>query len=84
LPAADELRRVPVQRPEPLLTVGPGLATAPPQLTLDDAKDGRAGGPGQKLEAESQKPATGEQKAAPDVARGDDALRAPRSGLRTS
>src|SRR5256714_6517398 len=43
LPAADELRRVPVQRPEPLLTVEPGLATAPPQLTLDDAKDGRAG-----------------------------------------
>src|SRR5260221_4918241 len=35
LPAADELRRVPVKKPEQLLTVGPGLATAPPeQLTL--------------------------------------------------
>ena len=30
LPAADELRRVPVQKPEGLLTVDPGLATVPP------------------------------------------------------
>ncbi len=30
LPAADELRRIPVTRPESLLTVDPGLATAPP------------------------------------------------------
>jgi segregation and condensation protein B len=30
LPAADELRRLPVERPESLLTVDPGLATAPP------------------------------------------------------
>lgn len=37
LPAADELRRVVVQKPESLLTVDPGLATAPPeQLTLTD------------------------------------------------
>ncbi len=36
LPAADELRRVPVQKPEGLATVDPGLATAPPeQLTLE-------------------------------------------------
>ncbi len=36
LPAADELRRIPVQKPEGLATVDPGLATAPPeQLTLD-------------------------------------------------
>ncbi len=35
LPAADELRKVPVSKPESLLTVDPGLATAPPeQLTL--------------------------------------------------
>jgi segregation and condensation protein B len=35
LPAADELRRMVVQKPESLLTVDPGLATAPPeQLTL--------------------------------------------------
>lgn len=30
LPAADDLRRIPVQRPDALLTVDPGLATAPP------------------------------------------------------
>jgi segregation and condensation protein B len=37
LPAADELRRIPVQKPESLLTVGPGLATTPPeQLTLEE------------------------------------------------
>jgi segregation and condensation protein B len=40
LPASDELRRIPVQRPESLLTVEPGLATAPPeQLTLDQARN---------------------------------------------
>ncbi len=31
LPAADELRRIVVQRPESLATVEPGLATAPPE-----------------------------------------------------
>src|SRR5881296_2391141 len=31
LPAADELRRIPAAKPESLLTVDPGLATAPPQ-----------------------------------------------------
>jgi segregation and condensation protein B len=37
LPAADELRRIPVQKPEGLATVDPGLATAPPeQLTLQE------------------------------------------------
>jgi segregation and condensation protein B len=38
LPAADELRRIPVQKPEALLTVDAGLATAvPEQLTLPAA-----------------------------------------------
>lgn len=32
LPAAEELRRIPVQKPEQLLTVDPGLATAPPDM----------------------------------------------------
>ena len=31
LPAADELRRIPVTKPSDLLTVDPGLATAPPE-----------------------------------------------------
>jgi segregation and condensation protein B len=30
LPAADELRRIPVVKPESLATADPGLATAPP------------------------------------------------------
>jgi segregation and condensation protein B len=30
LPSADELRRIPVTKPEALVTVDPGLATAPP------------------------------------------------------
>ena len=35
LPAADELRRIPIQKPEALVTADPGLATVPPeQLTL--------------------------------------------------
>jgi segregation and condensation protein B len=38
LPAADELRRIPVTKPDSLLTVDPGLATAPPeQLSLGQA-----------------------------------------------
>ncbi len=38
MPAADELRRIPVIRPESLLTVDPGLATVPPQeLALGEA-----------------------------------------------
>src|SRR5688572_10748850 len=35
LPAAEELRKVVVQRPESLLTVDPGLATAPPEQLKD-------------------------------------------------
>ena len=35
LPAADELRRIVVQKPEALVTADPGLATVPPeQLAL--------------------------------------------------
>jgi segregation and condensation protein B len=31
LPAADELRRIPIQKPEALVTTEPGLATVPPE-----------------------------------------------------
>lgn len=34
LPAADELRRIPIQKPESLATVDPGLATAPPEQLI--------------------------------------------------
>ncbi|MEW6304206.1 MAG: SMC-Scp complex subunit ScpB [Verrucomicrobiota bacterium] len=41
LPAAEELRRIPVKKPESLLTLDPGLATAPPeQLTLEQVEGG--------------------------------------------
>jgi segregation and condensation protein B len=39
LPAADELRRIPVTKPESLLTADPGLATVPPeQLALAEVE----------------------------------------------
>ena len=52
LPAADELRRIPVEKPPAPVTVDPGLATAAPeQLKLEDAgKVQDAGGEGQKSE----------------------------------
>jgi hypothetical protein len=41
LPAADELRRIPVTRPEALLTADAGLATVPPeQLALAEMEGG--------------------------------------------
>lgn len=44
LPAADELRRVVVQKPEALLTTEPGLATVPPeQLTLPTGENPAVG-----------------------------------------
>ncbi|MEO8426697.1 MAG: hypothetical protein ABI651_06245, partial [Verrucomicrobiota bacterium] len=40
LPAADELRRVEIKRPESLLTADPGLATTPPEeLVLAEEAD---------------------------------------------
>lgn len=39
LPAADELRRIEVKKPENLLTVEPGLATAPPEALATPATD---------------------------------------------
>src|SRR5437867_6200866 len=43
LPAADELRRVPVEKPQSLLTVEPGLATAPPERLKEEGKPQSAG-----------------------------------------
>ena len=42
LPAADELRRIVVQKPEALLTVEPGLATVPPE-PLQSQANGKPG-----------------------------------------
>src|SRR5438132_6012136 len=41
LPAADELRRVPVEKPQSLLTVEPGLATAPPERLKEGTNEAR-------------------------------------------
>ncbi len=58
LPAADELRRIVVQKPEALVTADPGLATLPPeQLTFaggDAPPDAPA--PGQTPEAQAPTP----------------------------
>jgi segregation and condensation protein B len=46
LPAGEELRRIPVERPPALVTTDPGLATAPPdQLTLAEAVSSTAAEP---------------------------------------
>jgi len=46
LPAAEELRRIPVQKPEGVPTADPGLATVPPeQLTLEQVEAGQAPSP---------------------------------------
>jgi hypothetical protein len=42
LPAADELRRIEVKKPESLLTADPGLATAPPEQLVEQKAE--AGG----------------------------------------
>ncbi len=51
LPAADELRRLPVEKPEALLTVDPGLATAPP-----DALRSQESAPAAEAEAKAPSP----------------------------
>ena len=46
LPAGEELRRIPVERPPALVTTDPGLATTPPdQLTLAEAVSSTAAEP---------------------------------------
>ncbi len=48
LPAADELRRIPVVKPESLLTADPGLATVPPdqlQLPATETAEGASEAP---------------------------------------
>lgn len=39
LPAADELRRIPIEKPETLATADPGLATAPPEQLAQGAEE---------------------------------------------
>jgi len=60
LPDASELRRIPVQRPESLLTVDPGLATAPEAPTPGETNPETLNLP---LEASSPTPAAAEASA---------------------
>src|SRR5690349_2361074 len=39
LPAADDLRRIPIQKPEALVTADPGLATVPPEQLSEPATE---------------------------------------------
>lgn len=61
LPAADELRRIPVQKPETLLTVEPGLATVPPDALSNSQPGSEQGepsaGPGPATPGEAAVPA---------------------------
>src|SRR6185503_8175704 len=41
LPAADELRKMEIKRPESLLTADPGLATSPPEQLVEKKPDAR-------------------------------------------
>jgi len=67
LPQADELRRIPVDKPEALATVDPGLATAPPaQLSLEAVESGQAAPEGQAppdATASAETPASSEPSA---------------------
>jgi segregation and condensation protein B len=70
LPAAEELRRIVVQKPEALLTVDPGLATAPPeQLTIQESPDptaaAEAPNPAIEVLPTAPEPAAVEAEAAP-------------------
>jgi segregation and condensation protein B len=61
LPAADELRKIVIERPPAPLTADPGLATAPPeQLTLAEAEQPKAEGGVQKPEEPASGPQTSE------------------------
>jgi len=61
LPAADELRRIVVQKPEALMTADPGLATVPPeQLSLPGEEQKSA-----SKSAESESPAQDPAPSAP-------------------
>ena len=83
LPAADELRRIVVEKPESLLTVDPGLATAAPEeLKAEPAEPGAQSSP---TESQSQTPTAPESSpkpspdAPPETAPGSEAEPEPRA-----
>lgn len=78
LPAADELRRIPVERPPSLLTVDPGLATATPDGLKQDPLAGDAGSAGEPVVGTAQTESTTTVEAtSPDAPLPADAAAAP-------
>ena len=64
LPAADELRRVVVQKPEALVTAEPGLATVPPEqlaLPTEEPKPDSQAPPGEAPAASGEPPTEGQE-----------------------
>jgi segregation and condensation protein B len=73
LPAADDLRRIPVQKPETLITASPDLATQPEdQMDLEEVEAGKPGGeePGRAESGEGSEPAA--EAEAAESAEGED------------
>ncbi len=69
LPAADELRRIPVTKPEQLLTADSGLATVPPdQLSLAEVESGPANEPAEAAPADAAETPAPAPAPAPDPA----------------
>ena len=67
LPAADELRRIVIKKPESLLTVDPGLATAPPEeLTMTEGAPTAAGESSSEAVTTEAAPASGSPEDSPE------------------
>ncbi len=78
LPAADELRRIPIEKPPALLTVEAGLATATPeQLSLDAAAATSAGATEPAAESATPPVAAATSESAPEAAAGEATAPAP-------
>src|ERR1051326_1422441 len=58
LPAADELRRIVVQKPEALVTADPGLATVPPEQLSLPAEEQKPAGQPEKSDSPAPDPAS--------------------------
>jgi hypothetical protein len=57
LPAADELRRIVVQKPEALVTADPGLATVPPEQLSVSGEEQKSATKSAESESSAQDPA---------------------------
>jgi segregation and condensation protein B len=57
LPAADELRRIVVQKPEALMTADPGLATVPPEQLSLSGEEQKSASKSTEAESPAQDPA---------------------------